>query len=385
MTKPLSHLGALPIEDFLLHYWQKKPLLIRNAFPHFESPIDGDELAGLALEEDVESRLILEKGKTPWELQHGPFDEELFSQLPETHWTLLVQAVDQWVPEVHELLNHFRFIPNWRLDDIMISYATDQGSVGPHFDYYDVFLLQGAGKRRWRIGQDCDANSERVADTALNILKNFEQQEEWTLEPGDMLYIPPGVAHWGVAEGESITYSVGFRAPSHADIVSELSHDLAAHITNDQRFSDPDLQLQQNPGEISAEAVQQIKQIMLDQLTDENIAEWFGKHMTERKYAEDETDVEDLDLAYWQSALESGVQLWRHPAARLAYFRQETNAILFVDGQALYCTLPFAELVCREPELDYPLLKPLMADADNLRALHVLISNESLLLDNDED
>src|SRR5690606_33230205 len=182
MTQPLTHLGELPIEDFLRAYWQKKPLLIRNAFPNFESPIDGDELAGLALEEEVESRLILEHCKVPWELQHGPFDENIFSTLPESHWTLLVQAVDQWVPEVHELLNHFRFIPNWRLDDIMVSYAPDQGSVGPHFDYYDVFLLQGAGQRRWRTGQQCDVNSAHVEGTPLNVLKNFEQQNEWLLE-----------------------------------------------------------------------------------------------------------------------------------------------------------------------------------------------------------
>jgi 50S ribosomal protein L16 3-hydroxylase len=148
----LTHLGDMPVDIFLRDYWQKKSLLIRGAFPHFTSPIDGDELAGLALEEEVESRLILEKGKTPWELRHGPFDEKTFTQLPETHWTLLVQAVDQWVPEVNELLEYFRFIPNWRIDDIMISFAPDQGSVGPHFDYYDVFLLQGLGKRRWKLG-----------------------------------------------------------------------------------------------------------------------------------------------------------------------------------------------------------------------------------------
>lgn len=331
----------------------------------------------------MESRLVLEKGKTPWELQHGPFAEEVFATLPKTHWTLLVQAVDQWVPEVHELLNHFRFIPNWRLDDIMVSYAPDQGSVGPHFDYYDVFLLQGAGNRRWRIGQDCDVNSAHLADTALNILQHFEQQDEWLLQPGDMLYIPPGVAHWGIAEGESITYSIGFRAPSHADIIDELSHDLASHLTHDQRFSDPDLQSQNNPGEIGNAALQQVKQIMLDQLSDEKIAHWFGRHMTERKYAEDDIDGE-IEIADWQAELEDGIQLWRHPAARLAYHQQAQNTLLFADGQALTCTLPFAELVCRKTELDYAQLQPLLNNTDNLHALHRLINQESLLLDNDD-
>lgn len=382
MTQPLSHLGDMPVETFLRDYWQKKPLLIRNAFPDFESPIDGDELAGLALEEEVESRLVLEKGKEPWELLQGPFDEEIFTKLPESHWTLLVQAVDQWVPEVHELLQHFRFIPNWRLDDIMVSYAPDQGGVGPHFDYYDVFLLQGAGKRRWRIGQDCDVYSERVAGTPLNILKQFEQKEEWLLEPGDMLYIPPGVAHWGIAEGESITYSIGFRAPGYADILCELSQEIATSLTNDQRFRDPDLQVQQNPGEISSEAIAQIKNILLDQLTDTNIVRWFGKHMTERKYAEDTELEEAIGEEDWQAAMQDeGLLLWRNPAARFAYHTHSGTTLLFVDGHAFECSRAFAEHLCQAVEIDWQSLEPLLQAPLNHQVITALINQESLLLD----
>ncbi len=151
---PLQLLGGLTAREFLRDYWQKKPLLIRQAIPDFESPIDADELAGLALEEEVESRVII-----AWELRRGPFSEDSFSQLPEREWTLLVQAVDQFVPEVAELLEHFRFLPSWRIDDVMISFAAPGGSVGPHFDNYDVFLLQGKGKRHWKIGQMCDSDS----------------------------------------------------------------------------------------------------------------------------------------------------------------------------------------------------------------------------------
>lgn len=382
MTTPLTHLGDMPIETFLRDYWQKKPLLIRNAFPHFESPIDGDELAGLALEEEVESRLILEKGKTPWELQHGPFDEKVFAKLPESHWTLLVQAVDQWVPEVNELLNHFRFIPNWRLDDIMISFAPDQGSVGPHFDYYDVFLLQGLGKRRWQIGQTCTADSPRVAGTPLNILQNFASQDEWLLEQGDMLYIPPGVAHWGVAEGNCMTYSIGFRAPSHADILTELSQDIASTLTNDLRFSDPQLTLQNNPGEINSQAIAQIQQILQQHFTAENIAHWFGKHMTERKYGDEPIDSEDeLDGDDWQAALADGNMLWRHPAARFAFHKDADSAQLFADGQAIPCSIALAELVCREVEISWAMLKPLVQDLHDRAAITQLINQESLLVD----
>jgi len=382
MTTPLTHLGEMPIETFLRDYWQKKPLLIRNAFPNFESPIDGDELAGLALEEEVESRLILEKGKTPWELQHGPFDEKVFAKLPESHWTLLVQAVDQWVPEVNELLNHFRFIPNWRLDDIMISFAPDQGSVGPHFDYYDVFLLQGSGKRRWKIGQNCDVHSPHLQGTELHILENFETQDEWLLEPGDMLYIPPGVAHWGVAEGDCITYSIGFRAPSHSAIIDELSHEIAQTLNNDLRFSDPYLTLQKNPGEINNDAIAQIQQILQQHFTADNIAHWFGKHMTERKYGQDESASEDEIVADdWQAALAEGNMLWRHPAARFAYHRDDECTQLFADGHAIPCSLELAELVCREVEINWAMLKPLVQDLHDRAAITQLINQESLLVD----
>jgi 50S ribosomal protein L16 3-hydroxylase len=382
MTTPLTHLGDMPVDIFLRDYWQKKPLLIRNALPNFESPIDGDELAGLALEEEVESRLILEKGKTPWELQHGPFAEKIFATLPETHWTLLVQAVDQWVPEVNELLNHFRFIPNWRLDDIMISFAPDQGSVGPHFDYYDVFLLQGLGKRRWKIGQECDVNSPRIEGTPLNILQNFETKDEWLLDAGDMLYIPPGVAHWGVAEGDCMTYSIGFRAPSHADILTELSQDIASTLTNDLRFSDPHLTLQKNSGEINAQAIAQVQTLLQQHFTAENIAHWFGKHMTERKYESDTIETEnEVDADDWQAALAEGNLLWRNPAARFAFHTHENHTQLFADGHAISCSQTLAELICHEVEINWAMLKPLVQNLYDRAAITQLINQESLLVD----
>ncbi|WP_279293382.1 cupin domain-containing protein, partial [Pseudomonas aeruginosa] len=150
---PLQLLGGLTAAEFLRDYWQRKPLLVRQAIPDFESPLSADELAGLSLEESVESRIVLEHGKTPWEMRRGPFQEEDYQHLPEQDWTLLVQAVDQFVPEVAQLLEQFRFLPSWRIDDVMISYAAPGGGVGPHFDNYDVFLLQGHGRRRWKVGQ----------------------------------------------------------------------------------------------------------------------------------------------------------------------------------------------------------------------------------------
>ena len=383
MPTPLTHLGQMPIEEFLRDYWQKKPLLIRNAFPYFESPISPDELAGLALEEEVESRIVLEKGETPWELRNGPFTEKTFEKLPESHWTLLVQAVDQWVPEVNQLLDYFRFIPNWRLDDLMISYAPDKGGVGPHFDYYDVFLLQGLGKRHWKIGQMCDNKSPRLENTRLKILSEFHTTDEWVLEPGDMLYIPPGIAHWGTAVGEDcMTYSIGFRAPGHADIISEVGQEIALSIADDLRFSDPDLLLQNNPGEISAKAIDQVRHILTQHLTSENIAHWFGKFMTERKYIEQtEEEPMDIDADEWQSALADGQLLWRHPAARVAYHTDEKGTLLFADGEAFCCTTELAELVCKSMEISWSELKPLVQNADNRSAITQLINQETLLVD----
>ena len=175
---PLQLLGGISAREFMRDYWQKKPLLVRQAFPDFISPIDPDELAGLALEEEVESRIVLEHGAHPWELRRGPFTEDTFAELPEKDWTLLVQAVDQFVPEVAELLENFRFLPSWRIDDVMISFAAPGGSVGPHFDNYDVFLLQGHGQRNWKIGQMCSSDSSlpwrcALAHMAGNRLLNW--------------------------------------------------------------------------------------------------------------------------------------------------------------------------------------------------------------------
>ena len=212
-------LGDLSVEAFLRDYWQKKPLVIRQAWPNFQPLLAADELAGLSLESEIESRLVMEHGTAgPWEIRKGPFDESAFADLPESHWTLLVQAVDHWIPEAADLLEHFRFLPGWRVDDLMISYAVDGGSVGPHYDQYDVFLLQAEGQREWRIGQMCHEDSAILKGPMIRVLAAFEETERWVLNPGDMLYLPPQLAHYGIAQGECQTYSIGFRAPSVAEL-----------------------------------------------------------------------------------------------------------------------------------------------------------------------
>ncbi|EHN65200.1 JmjC domain-containing protein [Comamonas testosteroni] len=220
INTPLTLLGGLTASQFMRRHWHKKPLLVRQAIPGFKAPIPRARLLAMAGEDGVESRLIQQLEGDNWKLSHGPLSRRSLPALTKPGWTVLVQGVDMHDAKAHELLQQFRFVPEARLDDLMISFATDQGGVGPHFDSYDVFLLQAQGKRRWRIGRQKDLSLQQ--GKPLKILSNFEPEEEFVLEPGDMLYLPPKWAHDGVAEGECMTYSIGFRSPDRSELGREL-------------------------------------------------------------------------------------------------------------------------------------------------------------------
>jgi len=235
----LPLLGGLSPQQFMKRHWQKKPLLIRQAVPGMQPLLDRAALFDLAGDDAVESRLVTQAG-TGWKLRQGPLVRRALPPVKQPGWTLLVQGVDQHVDAVHALLRQFRFAPDARLDDLMISYATDGGGVGPHFDSYDVFLLQAHGRRRWRIGRQKDLSL--VDGAPLKILANFEPEQEFVLEPGDMLYLPPRYAHDGVAEGECMTYSIGFRAPKRGDLARELVQrmgDEADEVLGQALYKDP--------------------------------------------------------------------------------------------------------------------------------------------------
>ncbi|KQP43347.1 JmjC domain-containing protein [Pseudorhodoferax sp. Leaf274] len=223
-TQPLPLLGGLTPERFMQKYWQKKPLLVRGAIPGFGPVLERNALFALAEQEGVESRLV-QQGAKGWTLRNGPFARRALPPLSRRQWSLLVQGVDLHSDAAHALLQAFRFVPDARLDDLMVSYASDGGGVGPHFDSYDVFLLQAHGQRRWRIGRQRDFQLQE--GVPLKILAAFEPEEEYVLEPGDMLYLPPRYAHDGVAIGECMTYSIGFRAPGRGGIARELLQRLA--------------------------------------------------------------------------------------------------------------------------------------------------------------
>ncbi|MFN4118378.1 JmjC domain-containing protein [Acidovorax sp.] len=230
IQQPLSLLGGLTPAQFMRRHWQKKPLLVRQAIPQFSPPVQRAELFALAAHEGVESRLV-QRVKGAWKLRHGPFSRRALPSLQQPDWTLLVQGVDLHNDAVHALLQQFRFVPDARLDDLMISYASPDGGVGPHFDSYDVFLLQAHGQRRWRIGRQKDLTLRD--GLPLKVLENFEPEEEYVLEPGDMLYLPPRYAHDGIAQGECMTYSIGFRAPARAELAQELMARLAEDAADD--------------------------------------------------------------------------------------------------------------------------------------------------------
>ena len=328
----MKTLQNLAINDFLHNYWQQAHYLIRQALPGYQPPLTGDELAGLSLEEDAESRLIIEQPPGQWRLLHGPFDQQQFAELPESHWTLLVQAVDHWLLAVNELKTCFRFIPDWRLDDIMISYAAKGGSVGPHYDRYDVFLLQASGQRRWKIGQHCDSSTALTDNKQLSLLQEFDERCNYLLEPGDMLYLPPGCAHWGIAESDDcMTISIGFRAPAYGDIIRRLCDEAADSISEDLRFREaPSGDTIEHPSRITEKTIELIKEkLMSCLLAEETIAASFGQLITEPKYPEN--FMPDTATA------DSTQILMKRPDARLAYYNNGEKLFLFVNGHTLVC------------------------------------------------
>ncbi|MNZ39035.1 50S ribosomal protein L16 arginine hydroxylase [compost metagenome] len=378
---PLQLLGGLTARDFLRDYWQQKPLLIRQAIPGFESPISPDELAGLSLEEEVESRLVLEHGERPWELRRGPFAEDAYQNLPERDWTLLVQAVDQFVPEVAELLEQFRFLPSWRIDDVMVSFATPGGGVGPHFDNYDVFLLQGHGRRRWKIGQMCDGDSALLPHADLRILADFQQTDEWVLEPGDMLYLPPRLAHFGIAEDDCMTYSVGFRAPSAAEVLTHFTDFLAQFLPDEERYSDAGAAPVSDPHQIQHDALERLKSLLSEHMSDERLLlTWFGQFMTEPRYPElvAGAEVEEEDFL---GAIEDGAVLVRNPSARLAWSEVDADLVLFASGQSRLLPGSLRELlklICAADALHLENLGQWLADDEGRKLLLELVKQGSL-------
>ncbi|GMV30672.1 MAG: cupin [Rhodanobacteraceae bacterium] len=378
-----DQLLGMPPAEFLRDYWQKRPLLIRGALADFALPITPEDLAGLACEEAALSRLIERDPKRDlWNVTTGPLDEAIFAGLPRTHWTLLVQDVDKWDMDVAALLERFRFLPRWRVDDVMISYAVDGGGVGAHVDQYDVFLVQGLGQRRWRISDDPHAPKAFRPELELKILAEFAPTHDWVLEPGDALYLPPGIAHDGVAIGDCMTLSVGMRAPAIAEMLGDLVDSLVEPLGEDDRYTDPDLAPARDPYEIDAAALARVGRAVarLRELPDAELHEWFGRYVTAYRSAQTAlpppraVTQEGLD-----AALLKGAHIVRFPWARTAWARRTRSAAtLYVAGSSHTCSAALARLVCAQREITAAEVEPLSA-ADH-RVLLALINAGQLVL-----
>jgi 50S ribosomal protein L16 3-hydroxylase len=327
-------LGGLSPREFLSSFWQRKPLLVRDAVPDFRDPLTPGQFARLACAPDVESRLVIEKGGArPWEVVDGPQDARRLRRLPATHWTLLVQEANRHIPALADLLETFSFIPAWRVDDVMVSFASPGGSVGPHVDSYDVFLLQGRGRRRWQVDPLASPAIRPALD--LRVLRRFRARSTWLLEPGDMLYLPPGLAHYGTALEDCFTYSIGFRAPSHLDLVAGYLQQLARSVDPEPRYADPDLIPATHAGEISAAALRRVAGILRREIgaAPDDVARFAGEFLTEPKGAPPQGPRRRVTATSLASRLSAAHALVRNEASRLAFVRRGRGALLFADGR----------------------------------------------------
>ena len=352
---------GMPAETFLRDYWQKRPLLIRNAFPGFESPISPDDLGALSLEATALSRLILwDRKKDRWAVETGPLPEDRFDRVPERDWTLLVQDVDKWDADVRELVEAFPFLPRWRIDDVMISFAVEGGSVGAHIDQYDVFLLQGMGHRHWQIDTNPNQPVDFRNDAPIRLLKSFTPSHEWTLGPGDMLYLPPGLGHHGVALDPCLTFSLGMRAPAKAELIEDFALELASRAGERERYADPDLAVPADAFEIDAAALDRVKQTLGSMAGDDAddealLRRWFGRFITRYRASGNlQPPKKAPTRAEFDAVLATGGMVQRHPFSRVAWVREgKAKAMWFVTGSDIEgLRAKDAALLCRHDTLD---------------------------------
>lgn len=371
---------SITAKKFLAEYWQKKPLVLRQALPASVNTLSPNELAGLALEDYAESRLVIETpGLAPyWQLTQGPFLEEVFLKLPKTHWTLLVQGVDRLVPEVAALLDNFDFLPQWRVDDVMISYAVKQGSVGPHYDNYDVFLFQASGQRKWLLTTQHCHPSNYLNDVPLRIMQDFIVEEEHILEPGDVLYLPPHVAHHGISlDDDCMTYSFGYRSYQGQELLDSFADYASEHATTQHYYRDPKGSLIDKRSCIPNEAWQQAKELIQAMLTDESqMKTWFGSFATRIDACAEQHMPEPLDdlsnsMPDFIDLLKHGSGLQRDATCRIAY--DESN--LFINGRVWdisYVDFELVKLVANHRFLPIKQLLPYLIDEKNQDFLYQL-------------
>ena len=381
MSQTLAVLGGITAEQFLTEYWQKKPLLVRNALPEIKNLLEPADVMELALDENINARLIKQKDKDPnhWSVKSSPLMKADFQKMPKL-WTLLIQAIDHYSFDLAELWKKFPFIPQWRRDDIMVSYASKGGSVGKHFDFYDVFLVQGHGHRRWQLGQMCDADSEIVAGQPLKLLPEIQIHFDEILAPGDLLYVPPGLAHYGVAEDDCLTYSFGFRMPNVAEMMDRVSEKFAVDQLLKNPLTDILREKMTSVGQISQSELEYLKTKLLAQLQNPTVLEdALMSLMSESKYPENIPEAEAIGSGDLEQALDQGYSLMLEPASRLLYTEVETKLLFWANGEGICISDDFAPLLKQLADGNLILLDEKLARPEMLEDI-VNLLNESILM-----
>ncbi len=319
-------------DKFLSQHWQKSPCLIKNAFLEPINYLSSNDLASLSLNDEVEARIV-RNDDNKWQLLNGPFNEETFRKLPESHWTLLVQTVDFWLPEVYELIANFDFIPRWRFDDLMISYATAEGGVGPHYDNYDVFLIQTEGQRRWRVGYKGDIENQQTIINGLKHLAPFKTQIDIVMEPGDMLYIPPETPHWGISIGESMGYSIGYRSLQSKNVVALLAEHFES-VVSSNFFTDEYRNQINNGHQIEPELIQWAQSELKSVIENKDLLyQLLSQSLSHSKI--DPPELKQISSKVEINQIES-IQLLQ--SLNRNYFETNDNIILNIEGDSfLFC------------------------------------------------
>ncbi|WP_407412141.1 JmjC domain-containing protein [Acinetobacter sp.] len=381
MSSPLDVLGGITAEQFLAEYWQKKPLLVRNAMPEIVNLLEPHDVMELALDENVNARLIKQKDRDPnqWSVKSSPLIKADFQKMPKL-WSVLVQAVDHYSFDLAALWKKFAFIPQWRRDDIMVSYAPQGGSVGKHFDFYDVFLLQGHGHRRWQLGQMCDANSELVAGQPLKLLAEMDVHFDEVLAPGDLLYVPPGLSHYGVAEDECLTFSFGFRMPNVSDMMDRVSDKFSANEVLRQPLTDIIRDELSCAGQITTNELAYLKDKLMAQLQNSNVLEdAIMSLMSEAKYPENIPEVEEIGTADLEQVLDLGYSLMLEPASRLLYSQEDEQTLFWANGEGLCLSDAATAIVKQLADGEIVVMDERFYDADLLEDIATLL-NESIIM-----
>ena len=382
MSQVLDILGGISAEQFLAEYWQKKPLLVRNALPEIAHLLEPNDIMELALDENVTARLIKQKDKDPtqWSVKSSPLIKADFQKMPKL-WTLLVQAIDHYSFDVAELWKKFPFIPQWRRDDIMVSYAPKGGSVGKHFDFYDVFLVQGNGHRRWQLGQMCDENTEFVAGQPLKILPEMQVDFDEILAPGDLLYVPPGLSHYGVAEEDCLTYSFGFRMPNIAEMMDRVSDQFAAEALLKNPLNDISREKTTAIGQVNQTELDYLKTQLLQQLQNPIALEnALMSLMSEAKYPENIPEAEAIGTGDLEEIIDLGYQIVLEPASRLLYTQQEDTVNFWANGESLCISAAFFENLKALADGQVLLFNAALQDEEILEQLAYLLSESILML-----